>query len=225
LHDLLHTDILRHYDKSLTRLAKISLYDVAPNILGMFDQNLRKYTEKTFSREGISLLTSHNVDKVEAGKLFVKEQGEGQLNPRCYRSPHNIDDDLPVPFGMLVWSTGLAPNPLVQSLQGVKKDPKTSRFVLSTHLDFRDCPHQRCFSIITDDHLNMIMEDGQANEDVWVIGDASKIEDAPLPATAQVASQKAKYLVKKLNRIVNDVEHKKPFEFHNQGSLAYIGNW
>ena len=85
--------------------------------------------------------------------------------------------------------------------------------------------HSRRFSIITDDNLNMIMEDGQANEDVWVIGDASKIEDAPLPATAQVASQKAKYLVKKLNRIVNDVEHKKPFEFHNQGSLAYIGNW
>ena len=80
LHDLLHTDILRHYDKSLTRLAKISLYDVAPNILGMFDQNLRKYTEKTFSREGISLFTSHNVDRVEAGKLFVKEQGEGQFD-------------------------------------------------------------------------------------------------------------------------------------------------
>ena len=126
---------------------------------------------------------------------------------------------------MLVWSTGLAPNPLVQSLRGVKKDPKTSKFVLFSRLSSRGYTHLLCFSIITDDHLNMIMEDGQANEDVWVIGDAGKIESAPLPATAQVASQKAKYLVKKLNRIVNDVEHNKPFEFHNQGSLAYIGNW
>ncbi|KAJ3503014.1 hypothetical protein NMY22_g18395 [Coprinellus aureogranulatus] len=187
LHDLLHTDILRHYDKSLTRLAKISLYDVAPNILGMFDQNLRKYTEKTFSREGINILTSHHVDRVEAGKLHVREQGE-------------------VPFGMLVWSTGLAPNPLVECLRGVKKDEKTK-------------------SIITDDQLNMVMENGEPNPDVWVIGDAGKIETAPLPATAQVASQKAKYLVKKLNRLANDVEYTKPFEFHNQGSLAYIGNW
>ncbi|KAF6760448.1 nad(p)h dehydrogenase b1 [Ephemerocybe angulata] len=187
LHDLLHTDIARHYDKSIVRLAKITMYDVAPNILGMFDANLRKYTEKTLSREGIKILTSHHVDKVEPGKLHVREQGE-------------------VPFGMLVWSTGLAPNPLVQSLTDTKKDPKTS-------------------SIITNDHLNLIMSNGEPNPDVWTIGDAARIDTAPLPATAQVASQKAKYLVRKLNKLANDEEHKAPFEFHNQGSLAYIGNW
>lgn len=32
-------------------------------------------------------------------------------------------------------------------------------------------------------------------------------------------------MVKKLNRIVKDQEHTKPFEFHNQGSLAYLGDW
>ena len=90
------------------------------------------------------------------------------------------------------------------------------------------------------------MKDGQVNPDVWAIGDAAKIEDAPLPATAQgnfsfaryiskdanqfvvvlaVASQKAKYMAKKLNKVINDQEHSKPFEFHNQGSLAYIGSW
>jgi hypothetical protein len=35
----------------------------------------------------------------------------------------------PVPFGLLVWSTGLAPNPLIQSIGEAKKHPKTSRFV------------------------------------------------------------------------------------------------
>lgn len=29
------------------------------------------------------------------------------------------------------------------------------------------------------------MKDGSPNPDVWAIGDAGKIEDAPLPATAQ----------------------------------------
>ena len=29
------------------------------------------------------------------------------------------------------------------------------------------------------------MNDGKPNPDVWAIGDAAKIEDAPLPATAQ----------------------------------------
>ena len=32
-------------------------------------------------------------------------------------------------------------------------------------------------------------------------------------------------MVKKLNKIVKDQEHTKPFEFHNQGSLAYLGDW
>lgn len=100
----------------------------------------------------------------------------------------------------------------------------------------------QCVSLITDDHLNVIMRDGSRNPDVWAIGDAAKIEDAPLPATAQgqttrstahlhnltwfiVANQKGKYLVKKLRYIARDREHIKPFEFHNQGSLAYIGDW
>lgn len=96
---------------------------------------------------------------------------------------------------------------------------------------------------MTNDHLNVIMEDGKPNPDVWAIGDAAQITDAILPATAQgkflllfflqcifsftfpVASQKGKYVMKKVNRLVRDRESPDPFAFHNQGSLAYIGNW
>lgn len=39
LFDLLHSDIAKHYPV-LARLAKITLYDVAPSILGMFDKSL-----------------------------------------------------------------------------------------------------------------------------------------------------------------------------------------
>lgn len=34
-----------------------------------------------------------------------------------------------MPFGLLVWSTGLAPNPLISAISDVKKHPKTQRFV------------------------------------------------------------------------------------------------
>lgn len=34
---------------------------------------------------------------------------------------------LSVPFGLLVWSTGLSPNPVVSAVSNVKKDPKTLR--------------------------------------------------------------------------------------------------
>ncbi|KAF5325211.1 hypothetical protein D9619_009736 [Psilocybe cf. subviscida] len=186
LHDLIHSDIVRHYP-SLARLCKITVYDVAPHILGSFDQSLRSYTEKTLSREGIRILTNHHVERVEKGKMIVKEVGE-------------------VPFGILVWSTGLSPNPVVAGTSAVTKHEKTG-------------------SIITDEHLNVIMTDGKPNPDVWAIGDAAVIPDQPLPATAQVAAQKAQYMVKKLNKIAKDKPYPRQFSFHNKGSLAYIGNW
>ncbi|KIK61346.1 hypothetical protein GYMLUDRAFT_42931 [Collybiopsis luxurians FD-317 M1] len=186
LHDLIHEEMRKYYP-TLARWVRINLYDVAPNILGTFDRNLVQFAEKTFRREGITILTSHHVNKVEAGKLHVQEQGE-------------------VPFGMLVWATGLSPNPLVSSITELQK-------------------HEKSKSIIVNEHLNALKLDGTPDPNVFVIGDAASLENAPLPATAQVANQQAKYLYKKLNKIIKDRPAESPFEFHNQGSLAYIGNW
>ncbi|KAG6334706.1 hypothetical protein ID866_4385 [Astraeus odoratus] len=180
LHDLLHAEIAQHYPV-LARMAKITLYDVAPHILGTFDRSLSNYAEEKFRRDGIDIKTMHH------DKMLVKEQGE-------------------VPFGILVWSTGLAPNPLVRSIRSIEKHEKTE-------------------SLLTDEHLNVIMQDGHVDQDVWAIGDAAIIKTAVLPATAQVANQKAIYLSKKLNKIVREKEHTQPFEFYNQGSLAYLGDW
>ncbi|KAG1732120.1 NDE1, mitochondrial external NADH dehydrogenase [Suillus lakei] len=186
LHDLLHAEIERHYP-SLARMAKITLYDVAPNILAGFDKSLGVYAENKFRRDGISIKTRHHVERVEKDRMFVREQGE-------------------VPFGLLVWSTGLAPNPLIQSIDSLEKHDKTQ-------------------SLFTDQNLNVITKEGHADPDVWAIGDAANIKGQLHPATAQVANQKGKYLAQKLNKIVKDQEHTKPFEFQNQGSLAYLGDW
>lgn len=56
---------------------RISLYDVAKRLLGSFDAELAKYAEGKFKRRGIDLKMGHHVERVEAGKLHVKEQGEG----------------------------------------------------------------------------------------------------------------------------------------------------
>ncbi|KAG8216138.1 NDE1, mitochondrial external NADH dehydrogenase [Butyriboletus roseoflavus] len=191
LHDLLHAEVARYYP-SLARLARITLYDVAPNILGNFDRSLAAWAEEKFRRDGINIKTRHHVERVEKVKplLIILYNSRGSA----------------VPFGLLVWSTGLAPNPLIQSIHDIEK-------------------HERSQSLLTDDNLNVITKDGQIDPDVWAIGDAAIIKTAVLPATAQVANQKAKYVVKKLNKIVKDQPHTKPFEFHNQGSLAYLGDW
>lgn len=38
---------------------------------------------------------------------------------------------------------------------------------------------------MTTEHLNIIMDDGTVDPDVWAIGDASRIDGNSLPATAQ----------------------------------------
>jgi len=59
--------------------------------------------------------------------------------------------------------------------------------------------------------LTLFTTDGSPNPDVIAIGDAAKIKTTPLPSTAQVAYQKAKYTFKRLNKIVKDQEYPKPF--------------
>jgi NADH dehydrogenase FAD-containing subunit len=84
-------------------------------------------------------------------------------------------------------------------------------------------------SIVTNDRLRvLITPDGPRGamkahlRDVFAIGDCSVIENKPYPATAQVASQKAMWLAKRLNH--QDL-HTTRFSFNNLGIMAYIGNW
>ena len=97
-------------------------------------------------------------------------------------------------------------------------------------------------SLLVNEHLNVIRSTGAVDPDVFALGDAAAIEHDPLPATAQVANQQAKYVTKKLNRLIRgrsplsalfpsaksgsgDASEAKGFKFQNAGSLAYVGDW
>ncbi|CUA68172.1 NADH dehydrogenase [Rhizoctonia solani] len=193
LHDLLHDDLPSLYPtqgtKSLVEQhARITIYDVAPRILGMFDTALAEFAERHLKREGVTVRPNHIVERVEPDMLHFKG-GEA------------------VSFGMLVWATGLATNPFVARMKGVEKEPS----------------HQA--RILTDAKLRVLKEGGGVIDDVYALGDCAIVKDGPvLPTTAQVASQKAKYLVKHLNQ--DDPGTTVPdFAFKNFGALAYVGGW
>ena len=79
-------------------------------------------------------------------------------------------------FGAVVWATGIAPSSLVRSLQ-TSKDPSGR--------------------ILTNAHLQVLGLDGTPIPGVYALGDCAAIKDFPLPATAQVAKQKAIYLARR----------------------------
>jgi NADH dehydrogenase len=58
-------------------------------------------------------------------------------------------------------------------------------------------------------------------KDVYALGDCATIKNMEFPATAQVASQKAEWLAKRLNK--GDV-NTQAFKYNNLGVMAYLGN-
>ncbi|GAA6030348.1 hypothetical protein JCM8097_009061 [Rhodosporidiobolus ruineniae] len=186
LHDFLTSDLQRAFP-TLAPLARLTLYDVAAGILGNFDASLAEFATEKFKREGIRIKGNHHVTAVHEAHLEIKEEGR-------------------VPYGLLVWSTGLAPNPFIEHVgKALQHDEKTK-------------------SLTVNDHFNPTTNDGKVRDDIFVIGDCSSLA-SKLPATAQVASQEARHLSKILNAQVRNRDPPGPFQYNNRGVMAYVGGW
>lgn len=194
LYDLIRKDIKRIFPK-LQPLAKITIFDAAGGILNSFDESLQEYAKKQFLHDGIELKLNRKPIRVERGKFIVEPDGE-------------------VPFGMLVWSTGNAQGPLVNSIDEAKKD--------------------KSGALLTNGLLQLLAAgegeatvEGKTVEGVYSLGDCAQIVDYSLPATAQVASQKAKYLANLLNgktKTSSTTGQLEPFRWKNMGSMTRLSS-
>ena len=201
----------------------ITVYDVAPKVLPMFDQKLAQYAMDMFKREHIHVKTEHHLTRIRpdedcAGclKLRFKEYGEDEVGA-----------------GIVVWSTGLMQNPLIQKLASkavedrapsdtggkamqLQKDAKTGGLVADAHL------RVMAVSQATAGNTEQKEADVAVVPDVFSIGDCAVVAGQRYPATAQVASQQATYLAKSLNKGTLEA---KPFQFRNWGVMTYLGSW
>lgn len=80
---------------------KITIYDVAPKILPMFDANLAEYAMHLFARDGISIKTEHHIQELRPGLPGWKP---GQKDGGCFTLKTKEEGEIGV--GMCVWSTG-----------------------------------------------------------------------------------------------------------------------
>lgn len=228
LHDLIRDDLSKIYP-ALMPYIQITVYDVAPKILPMFEQTLADYAMGMFKRHNITVETDHSIERIRPDPdgtgglcLKVKEYGDAEVG-----------------VGMVVWSTGLMQNPLVEKLVQkpvgaaaalrLAKDPKTGGIIVDDRFRARLTGENEGTN--ADDNAGAAAaatattssSSGQLLDDVFVIGDCAVVESQPsLPKTAQVASQEAAYLAKGLNR--GNLEAK-PFKFRNFGTMTYLGGW
>lgn len=179
MHDFITQDILKWFPE-LRDYIKITLLEAGDEILTSFDAKLSAYTISHFKRQNINVRTKSPVVEVTENYVML-QSGEK------------------IPYGLLVWSTGNGPRPLILKLasDGFAMD-RTKR-------------------LITDETFLL-----KGTSNVYVVGDCACIEANPLPPTAQVAQQSGKHLAKNLNRMVRDKEAQ-PFAYRHMGMLAYIG--
>ncbi|KAM5351379.1 hypothetical protein ACJ41O_004102 [Fusarium nematophilum] len=209
LHDLVHEDLASMYPELIPHVA-ITIYDIAPKVLPMFDRNLAAYATNMFKRRGIRVKTEHHLQRIR--------RDDDVLLMSIREEPDEVA------AGVVVWSTGLMQNPLVGRLVGqevkgrgrIAKDCKTGGIAVDSHL--------RVQVETTQDGNNKTTR--RSLPDVYAIGDCAVVQGQAYPATAQVASQQATYLGKRFNAQTSaQGAPTAPFHFRNWGTMAYLGGW
>ncbi|KAL1980822.1 hypothetical protein VTN96DRAFT_3517 [Rasamsonia emersonii] len=109
-------------------------------------------------------------------------------------------EDGVIGYGILIWATGNKARPLVEDLKTLKSDHGLKR-------------------ILTNDNLQVLAPDGTVIPNAYALGDAADIEGGSLPTTAEVAVQKADYLVKHLN----SGTFTRPFKYQQRALVTYTG--
>lgn len=229
LRDFIYDDMMALYP-ALDALPKITLYDVAPKVLSMFDESLSRYAMETMKSEGIDIKTSHNVKSLRWGPPGASTH---EMDPKRCLTLETVEEGQ-VGIGMCVWVTGNAmPKFVTQSLGTVDFPTDSVQSVEGSSVpvnaekeswQFKKAPRKG--PLLVDGHLRVQLQNeaGQTAvlRDVFALGDNAMPETGAPPATAQATFQEAKWLASHLNK--NDLDQTPAFSFRNMGTMAYIGN-
>ncbi len=94
LHDFLVEDLQKAYP-NLVAEVRITLVEAMKEILGTFDEKLRRYAMRLFARQRISVLTASPVVRVDDKAVYLSDGSE-------------------LRYGLLLWSTGNGPTPFIE---------------------------------------------------------------------------------------------------------------
>ncbi|EFJ20353.1 hypothetical protein SELMODRAFT_176951 [Selaginella moellendorffii] len=191
LSDFIRRDVHEKYSH-VKEYVHVTLIE-ANEILSSFDVRLRQYAVNHLSKSGVKLLRGV-VKEVFADRLI-------------------LNDGSTVPYGVLVWSTGVGPSNFVKKLE------------------FEKSPGGR---IGVDEYMRV-----PQFEDIYAIGDCAgylKSTGKPiLPALAQVAERQGKYLGAALNSLAlagggragaaKTTKLGEPFVYRHLGSMASVGRY
>nr|XP_043606195.1 external alternative NAD(P)H-ubiquinone oxidoreductase B1, mitochondrial [Erigeron canadensis] len=137
LHDFVHEDLVKLYPM-VKDMVRITVIQSGDHILNTYDSRISTFAETKFARDGIDVQTGCRVLGVSDKEVKVKVKCTGE--------------NVSIPHGMVLWSTGIATRPVVK--------------------DFMDQVGQGNRKVLaTDEWLRV-----KGREDVYAIGDCATID-------------------------------------------------
>lgn len=118
LSDLFRGDYAKMYPH-VKKYVRISIHDIATNVLGGFDAYLQEYAMNSFDQRDVEVVTGSHIEKVDDEAIYTKELGR-------------------IPCRTVIWSTGNKVTPLVEKLQCKKAAEGMPRMLTDEFLRLKD---------------------------------------------------------------------------------------
>ncbi len=162
---------------------RVVLADMAEEILPTIDPSLAKYAIRQLQKRGIEMRLGQKIDKIDERSVTLSK---GEF----------------IPTRTVLWSAGIIPSPLTQTLQ---------------------CEKTKKGAIMTEPTMQVKGMDG-----VWAMGDCANIpnqleEGRPYTATAQNAEREAVTLARNILGTLRG-KQPKPFLFRTLGEFVNLGH-
>lgn len=146
LFDMLNEDLTLMYPKILRNEVSVHVVQSRSHILNTYDEALSRYAEERFARDQVDVLTNARVSKIEKDKVIFTQR-DPETNEIVTKS---------LPFGMCLWSTGVAQTSFAEHI--------------ASQIEVQKNKH----ALETDSHLRLL---GTPLGDVYAIGDCSTVQN------------------------------------------------
>lgn len=220
LYDFIIKDVSKCY-KELIPFINIKLIEASGQIMGSFHKSLAEYTEKLFKKRKIDVITNISIKEIKENISILSNGAE-------------------IPFGLMVWSTGIKPVELTNSFGKLANNIEYINNTINENIDETATIAKTLNGrIISNNHLQILHRNKNNTFRInnksltFALGDCAGNIDKPLPPLAQVAMQQGIYLAKLLNKIniqecLNNplnINKEKEFKYSHLGSMASVGDW
>jgi NADH dehydrogenase len=170
----------RFYPEIDRNQIRVMLIEAGPRLIPDMNEELAAFAETVLGERGVEVRTNTSVVGVESNG-FKLSTGE------------------PISTGTFIWAAGVAPNPLIESLEVPKERGR----------------------ILVNEYLEV---EGLAN--IWALGDGAHIPNPktgkPHPPTAQHAVREGKRAGRNVAASLG-IGARKPFAYRTMGQLAIVG--